>query len=93
MIVCYLHGTSKMVIVKQTGSFEVVNWCDCNFCGLHRHDPDESPSSVKSLGGFILTLSEVPFVWKSQLQSEIALSTMKAEYSLLSSRLWTLLPL
>jgi hypothetical protein len=81
------------MIVKPNGTLELVDWCDLDFCGLHGHDPDESPSSVKSRGGYLITLSDVPLVWKSQLQSSIALSTTEAEYSSLSSSLRTLLPL
>jgi hypothetical protein len=39
----------------------------------------------------MLTLSDVPFVWKSQLHSEITLSMMDAEYSTLRMSLQTLL--
>jgi hypothetical protein len=38
------------------------------------------------LGGF-------PLVWKSQLQTEISLSTLESEYSALSQSMRTLLPL
>jgi hypothetical protein len=94
MILHYLHGTSEMgMIVKPTGKLELVDWSDSDFCGLYRRDPDASPSSVKSRGGFMLTLSDVPLVWKSQLHSEITLSTTEAEYSTLSMSLRTLLPL
>jgi histone deacetylase 1/2 len=94
MIVRYLHGTSEMgMIVKPTGTLELVDWSDSDYCGLHRRDPDESPSSVKSRGGYMLTLSEVPLVWQSKLHSSITLSTLEAEYSTLSISLRTLIPL
>jgi hypothetical protein len=38
-------------------------------------------------------LANCPLVWKSQLQSEISMSTLEAEYSALSYSLKTLLPL
>jgi hypothetical protein len=81
------------MIIHPTGTLELVGWSDSDFCGLFHRDPDDSPSSVKSRGGFLITLSDVPLVWKSQLQSEITLSTMEAEYSTLSMSLRTLLPL
>jgi hypothetical protein len=94
MILRYLHGTSgKGMIIRPTGTLELVDWCDSDFCGLFRRDPDDSPSSVKSRGGFIITLSDVPLVWKTQLHSEITLSTMEAEYSTFSMSLRTLIPL
>jgi hypothetical protein len=43
--------------------------------------------------GCIITLGGCPVLWKSHLQNEISLSTLKAEYSALSSTLRTLLPL
>jgi hypothetical protein len=94
MILRYLHGTAdKGMIVRPSGNLELVDWCDSDFCGLFHRDPDSSPSSVKSRGGFLLTLSDVPLVWKSQLHSEITLSTMEAEYSTFSMSLRTLIPL
>jgi len=47
---------------------------------------------VKSRGAFLITLSNVPLIWKTQLHSEITLSTTEAEYSTLSTSLHTLLP-
>jgi hypothetical protein len=93
MILRYLKGTAdKGMIVKPTGTLELDDWCNADFAGLFRCDPDTSPTSVKSRTGFIITLSDVPLVWRSQLQSEIALSTTESEYIALSHSLHTLLP-
>ncbi|KAI2510804.1 hypothetical protein MHU86_3590 [Fragilaria crotonensis] len=43
--------------------------------------------------GYIITLGGCPILWKSQLQTEISLSTMESEYSALSASMRTLLPL
>jgi hypothetical protein len=40
---------------------------------------DSSPSSVKSCLGYIIALGGAPLIWKSQLQSEISLSTQESE--------------
>jgi hypothetical protein len=56
-------------------------------------NPDKSIDSARSRTGFIIKLSNCPLVWKSQLQTEISLSTLEAEYSALSHALRTLLPL
>ena len=94
MILRYLKGTAdKGMIVKPTGKLELDDWADVDFCGLFRSDPDASPTSVKSHPGFIITLSDVPLVWRSQLQSEISLSTTEAEYITLRQSLRTLLPI
>ena len=42
------------------------------------------PVSVKSRTGVLLTFGNVPILWSSKLQSEIALSTLEAEYIALS---------
>jgi Reverse transcriptase (RNA-dependent DNA polymerase)/GAG-pre-integrase domain len=93
MIVRYLSGTKdKGMIIKPNGTLSLDDWVDADFCGLFRRDPDDSPSSVKSRGAFLITLSDVPLIWKTQLHSEITLSTTEAEYSTLSTSLRTLLP-
>jgi hypothetical protein len=93
MILRYLKGTcDKGMIVKPTGALALDDWADADFCGLFRSDPDSSPTSVKSRTGYIITLSGVPLVWRSQLQSEISLSTTESEYIALSQSLRTLLP-
>ncbi len=48
---------------------------------------------MKSRSGFVITLGSVPVAWASKLQTETALSTMEAEYILLSQALRVLLPL
>jgi hypothetical protein len=93
-IVRYLQRTyDKGMIVKPTGDLTLDCYVDADFTGLHRRDPDSSPSSAKSRTGYIITLGGCPILWKSHLQSEISLSTLEAEYSALSSAMRTLLPL
>ena len=94
MIVQYLKGTKdKGMIVKPNGTLNLECWCDADFAGLYKCDPDTNPSSVKSCGTFIITLSGVPLFWKTQLHSKITLSTTEAEYSTLSMSLQTIIPL
>jgi hypothetical protein len=50
-----------------------------------------SPFQHKSRLGIIISLGGVPLVWRSQLQSEISLSTLESEYSSLSQAMRTLL--
>jgi hypothetical protein len=93
-IVRYLHRTSdKGTIVRPTGDLSVDCYVDADFAGLHGRDPDYAPSSAKSRTGYIITLGGCPILWKSQLQTEISLSTLEAEYSALSASMRTLLPL
>ena len=50
------------------------------------------PVSVRSRTGYLITLGEVPITWHSKLQTEIATSTMHAEYVALSTGMRDLLP-
>ncbi len=93
-IVRYLQKTyDRGMIVKPTGDLTLDCYVDADYAGLHRRDPDSSPSSAKLRTRYIIALGGCPILWKSQLQSEISLSTLEAEYSALSSALRTLLPL
>ena len=81
MIVRYLKGTTaKGTIFKPTGTYKVDCYVDANFAGLHGHDPQEMPTSACSCTGFIMFFGGCPLLWKSQLQTETALSTFQAEY-------------
>jgi hypothetical protein len=91
-IFCYLSRTwDKGTIVKPTNTLQLDCYIDADFAGLYKCDPDASPTSAKSRLGFIISLGGVPLVWRSQLQSEISLSTIESEYSSLSQAMCTLL--
>ena len=51
------------------------------------------PVCVKSRTGSVITLSGVPVTWSSKLQTEIATSTMHAEYIALSTSMRELVPI
>jgi hypothetical protein len=94
MIVRYLAGTrDKGTIVSPTQNLDLDCYVDADFGGLYRREPDIDTNSVRSRTGYIITLSDCPLTWKSQLQSEICLSTLESEYVALSQTLRTLLPL
>jgi hypothetical protein len=93
-IVRYLAGTrDKGMILKPRDDLKLELYCDADFAGLYKREPDRSVDSARSRTGYIIKLSGCPLVWKSQLQTEISLSTLEAEYSALSQALRTLLPL
>ena len=52
-----------------------------------------NPISVKSRTGYVLLICGCPVVWVSRLQSDIATSTMEAEYNALSMAMEGLIPL
>jgi hypothetical protein len=93
-IIRYLHRTAdKGMIVKPTGKLNLENYCNCDFAGIFSVEPGESPVSVKSRTGFIIFLAGCPLVWKSQLQSTIALSIFHSEYNGLSHSMRIMIPL
>ena len=94
MIIRYLARTQdKGLIVKSDGSFNMRCWVDADFSGMHAREPQENKASAKSRYGYIITFAGVPLVWKTQLISEICLSTLHAEYVGLSNALRALIPL
>lgn len=94
MILRYLKRThDKGTIVKPTGTLNLQCWVDADFCGLYKREPDATSISAKSRTGFIISLGGVPLFWKSQLQHEIALSTVESEYCGLSNAMRTLIPI
>ena len=68
-------------------------YADADFCGLWTVEKADDPISVRSRTGFIVTLAGLPVSWSSKLQTEIATSTMMAEYIALSTGMRELLPL
>jgi hypothetical protein len=93
-IIRYLAGTKdKGMILKPRGDLKLELYCDADFAGLYKREPDNSPDSARSRTGYIIKLGGCPLVWKSHLQTDMALSTLEAEYSALSQALRTLLPL
>ena len=89
----YLLDTpSKGIILRPdlTRSFEVL--VDSNFCGNWHKKYAGEADSVRSRHGYIIMYAGFPIVSKSQLQTEIVLSTTEAEYTLLSYALREAIP-
>ena len=94
MIVRYLKRTREFgTIVKPTGDLSLDCYVDADFAGLHRVEKAENPVSARSRAGFIVIFGGYPLIWRSQLMTEIHLSTASAEYSALSHSLRALLPI
>ena len=93
-IVRYLIGTKdKGTLVTPTGKLDIQLYVDADFAGLFKKEHESDPDSARSRTGYILLLGGFPLIWKSQLQSKIALSTLEAEYSALSSASRALIPI
>jgi hypothetical protein len=74
-------------------AMELDLYVDADFAGLWNYEPDQDPVCVKSRTGYVITLGGCPVIWVSKLQTEIALSTLEAEYIALSTAMRDLLPM
>ena len=93
-ILRYLKKTSdKGTQVKPTKHLHLDLYVDADFAGLFKFENDRDPNSVRSRTGYVISLSNWPLLWKSQLQTHLSQSTLEAEYSALSYSLKTFLPL
>ena len=90
----YLLGTKdKSLIMSPSEEMRLDCFVDADYAGLWRHESDQDPVCVKSRSGYVITFGNTPVTWSSKLQTEIALSTLEAEYIALSSSLRELVPL
>ena len=93
-IVRYLaRNPGKGLIIRLNGQYNLQCWVDADFAGLFGREKDVDPKSVKSRYGYVITFGGVPLVWKSQLISEICMSTTHAEYVGLTNAMRTLIPI
>ena len=66
---------------------------DSDFSELFKQELESNPNLAKSRYGHIIAFGGVPLIWKSQLISEICLSTLHTEHVGLSNTLRALIPL
>ena len=93
-IVRYLVGTAdRGLIFRPQDEVVLEAFADADFAGLWNSEDPQDPSCVKSRTGYLIRLGCVPVVWKSKLQTLIAVSTMEAEYVSLSMCMRELIPL
>ena len=69
----------QVLIVDSKGDLSLDCCVDANFAGNCCAKEANNPATMRSRSGFIITLSSVPVLWKSVLESEITLSTVEAE--------------
>jgi histone deacetylase 1/2 len=85
-IIRYLQGTKdKGMTFSPSDDFRVNCFVDADFAGLWGIEYDQDPVSIKSRTGYIIMFMGCPLLWASKLQTQIALSTMEAEYIALST--------
>jgi hypothetical protein len=94
-LVRYLIGTKDKgceILPNEDGGIEL--YADADFAG--NWDPSlagEDIDTARSRHGYVLYFAGVPILWKSQLQTEIALSSTEAEVIGLSAALRTSIPI
>jgi hypothetical protein len=93
-LVHYLKKTRDIGIKftpDPTKGFEY--YCDSDFSGLwNKEFAPVDPSTAKSQSGWIIFYAGCPVSWASKLQSQVALSTTKAEYIAMSQALHNVIP-
>ena len=90
----YLKSTAdKGLILTPSSSLHLDCYPDADFAGLWNHEESADPHCVRSRTGYTITLSNCPVLWVSKLQTEIALSTMEAEYIAMSQACKDLFPI
>ena len=78
----YLKGTrDKGLILKPDGSCGLEVYVDADFAG--NWDPKETQDrdTARSRHGYFIMFANCPILWKSQLQTECALSSTESEYT------------
>jgi hypothetical protein len=69
-------------------------FCDADFSRLwNKMFAPVDPSTAKSRSGWIIFYAGWPVFWASKLQSQVALSTTKAEYIAMSQALRDVIPI
>ena len=90
----YLQKTKTMgLLLKPTNTQRVDCYVDADFAGLFAVENNQDPISVKSRTGYVVLYKGSPLLWVSKMQTQVALSTMEAEYVALSQAMRDLIPI
>ena len=81
------------LVLAPNSMLDIDCFVDADFAGLWPHEEKLDPSCVKSRTGFVICVANCPIIWSSKLQTDIATSTMEAEYNALSMAMKELIPL
>jgi hypothetical protein len=93
-ILRYLQKTkTKGLILKPQLDHRVDCYVDADFGGLFSVEDKQHPISVKSRTGYVIMYRHAPLLWVSKMQTQVALSTMEAEYIALSQSMRDLIPI
>ena len=79
--------------MQPTSELRVDCYVDADFAGLYSIKDKQTPISVKSRTDYVIMYRGAPLHWVSKMQTQLALSTMKAEYIVLSQSMQDLIPI
>ena len=74
------HLDNGIILMPDLDNLAIDLHIDTDFAGSWNLNDPENASGVKSRTGFVLTFAGVPLLWKSTLQSLIALSSQESKY-------------
>ena len=83
----------KGLILKPTPGKGLEVHVDADFAGNWNREETENRDTARSRHGFVISYEGCPVIWKSSLQTEIALSSTESEYTGLSYALREAIPL
>ena len=90
----YLKGSrDKGVILKPKAGKQLEVHVDADFAGNWDAKEWRDPDTARSRHGYIISYAGCPLLWKSQLQTEHALSSTESEYTGLSYALRDAIPI
>ena len=90
----YLKGTRNMgLILKPDPKRSLEVFVDADFSGNWDQNDSNHRDTARSRHSYIITYMGCPVIWKSQLQTEIALSSTESEYIGLSYALREVIPI
>lgn len=93
-IIRYLKATKdKGIIFSPKRKHNIECYVDADFAGNWDKLDAENAANMLSRTGYIIMIAGCPLVWRSKLQTEIALSTTEAEYIALSQAMREVIPL
>jgi hypothetical protein len=93
-ILRYLQKTKAQgLILKPQVDHRVDCYVDADFGGLFSVEDPQQAISVKSRTGYVILYRGAPLLWVSKMQTQVALSTMEAEYIALSQSMRDLIPI
>lgn len=77
----YILGTiGNGMILKPRNDEGLEVFVDADFAGNWDPLDTDNRDTARSRHGFVITYRDMPIIWRSQLQNEIALSTTESEY-------------